>query len=227
MSKKHEYLDSIKAVIFDMDGLMIDSERIFYQGYQAAAEQFGADDPLVLATISLGVRDDESAVLFSNMMGPDFDSIGLVRFVDQYVENYFHTHPSPIKAGLIELLNYLKQRRIRLGIATGSVMSRVEHHLASAGIGDYFDAIVSCDMVSQSKPAPEIFLRCAALLDCAPNDCLALEDSISGVTAAFYAGIKVIMVPDLVEPDDDVKQKVFAVANDLHDVLVLLQAHGM
>ena len=227
MSKNQGRLSSIKAVLFDMDGLVIDSERIFYQGYQAASGPFGFEDPLLLATVSLGVRDEETVLLFDSIMGRAFDSVGLVRFVDQYVEDYFNTHPSPLKPGLVELLAFLQHRGIRIGMATGSVMQRAEHHLASAGIRDYFEVIISCEMVSQSKPAPEIFLTCADKLGCAPENCLALEDSLSGVMAAYYSGIKVIMVPDLIQPDEHTKGRAFAIADDLHEVLALLKNEGM
>lgn len=130
----------------------------------------------------------------------------------------------PVKPGLHELLDFLRARKIKIAVATSSNRDTTLHLLTSAKVKDYFDAILCGDEIVKSKPDPEIFLKAAEKLQCLPSHCIVLEDSSNGVLAAHHAGMKVIMIPDLVEPTPETLCYVFKQMYTLSEVKNYLEA---
>lgn len=214
----------IRAVVFDLDGLLIDTEAGFRDSLIAAAADRGYDLPLSLFHQLLGVPNAESIGTLLAHYGPDFDAEGL------YVACWTRFHETVdlenlLKTGVTELLDHLDGFGVPKAIATSSPRDSVDLHLGPSGIVGRFDAIVAKGDYVRSKPAPDPYLVAAARLGFDPAECLALEDSHNGVRAAHAAGMMTIMVPDLLEPTEEMHAKCVHIARTLHDVRDLLLTH--
>ncbi|MEM9002479.1 MAG: HAD family phosphatase [Cyanobacteria bacterium P01_F01_bin.86] len=209
---------SPQAVLFDMDGLMLDSEGLYQEAWQVAADELGytlADD-VYLSLV--GRSNAEAAATFVDVFGPDFPIADF--------NNRWHTHWQELvrakgvslKPGLLGLLDWLEAQTVPKAVGTSSNAAEAHLCLSVAGIRDRFATLVTVDQVNAGKPAPDIFLEAAHRLGVRPADCLVLEDSNAGVQAAHSAGIPVVMVPDLQTPTDASKAIALAILPSLHAV---------
>src|SRR5215475_12454467 len=214
----------VEAVLFDMDGLLIDSEAVYIEAYHAAAQTFGVEMSMALCHAMIGVPRMECEAMIQDHFGPDFQ-------VDRF-QLSFREHAArlmadevPVKPGARELLAWLGKRGLPLGIATSSRPTTVEGLLGRAGLLDHFKAIATRYDVERAKPHPDVFLEVARRLGAAPERCIAFEDSSIGLTAAHAAGTMAIMVPDILQPSDEIRAKCLTVVPDLHAALELLKMH--
>jgi HAD superfamily hydrolase (TIGR01509 family) len=216
----------IKAVVFDMDGLMFDTERVAAEGMLEAlrAQGFEADERLLEKL--LGVNTGDTLRILGAHYGGRLDPERALFDMDAYLETYTTARGTPVKPGLIALLDALDARRLPRAIASSSPMRRILRNIASADLAGRFDAVVSGDDVSRGKPEPDIFLAAARALGVAPEYCMALEDSPSGVEAAKRAGMKTVMVPDLRAPDARDRAGLFALVPSLFEAIPLLDGEG-
>jgi HAD superfamily hydrolase (TIGR01509 family) len=212
-------------VIFDMDGLMFDSERIAQAAWQTATLEAGYElsDQVygrVVGRNLAGVAQELRAAF-----GEDFPFEAVYRRKQELVEKYIESDGLPLKPGLLELLEELDRLGVRKAIASSSSCEIIERNLRITGLSpEGFDALVGGDEVRIGKPAPEIFLRTAAALDMPPGACLVLEDSNAGIQAAHAAGMIVLMVPDQAPPDEGSRSLAYRVLPSLHAVRELLTA---
>ena len=211
------------AVIFDMDGLLFDTEALWQEALLSAAAEGGHAIPDEIFNKSIGVRRSQCRGLFVSHFGEDF------LFDDFHADWTRHfwliaENKLSLKPGVPELLEFLDQLRLPRAIATSSSRATVERHLTSHGLMDRFDELVCRGDYEEGKPAPDPFLRAAERLGVEPRLCLALEDSHIGVRSASAAGMMTIMVPDLLEPTEDICTLCVFVARDLHDVRALVRA---
>jgi HAD superfamily hydrolase (TIGR01509 family) len=211
------------AVIFDMDGLLFDTEALWQEALLAAAAEGGREIPDEVYNKSIGVRRSQCRGLFLSHFGEDF------RFDDFHANWTRHfwliaEHKLALKPGASELLETLDQVRLPRAIATSSSRTTVERHLTSHGLLDRFDQIVCRGDYENGKPAPDPFLKAAERLGVEPRLCLALEDSHVGVRSASAAGMMTVMVPDLLEPTEALSALCVLVACDLHEVRDLVLA---
>jgi HAD superfamily hydrolase (TIGR01509 family) len=139
-----------------------------------------------------------------------------------FVSEYIEKNGVPQKPGLVELLEYLKERQYKIVVATSTDAVRANFYFEKAGLGHYFDSIICGDSVAARKPAPDIYLKACEMIFTAPGECLALEDSPIGILAAHRAGMKPVMIPDLLLPDEETKKLLFAQLSSLVDVIDLL-----
>jgi HAD superfamily hydrolase (TIGR01509 family) len=192
---------AIRAVAFDMDGLMFDSERVAIELWRSAARSEGWEitDSLLLGLV--GHSSAEGKRLLVGALGPDFpyETIRARRL--SFEADYYRDNPIPLKPGLLELLDSLGRVNIPLAVATSTTRPRVLPLMEKAGILDRFQFLLCGDEVAKPKPDPEIYVKTIRRLAVAPESCLVLEDSLAGVTAAHAAGARVFMVPDVIEPD--------------------------
>ena len=195
----------MRAVIFDMDGLMFDTERVFVQAWDYAGEQMGLGKTGYMVMKTMGSNTEGCNRIWRETFGADFDVQAMWKHTISFLEDYYSHNAVTPKKGLYELLAYLKDGGYRLAVASSSKREHVEKNLASANVRHYFDAVIGGDMVEKSKPEPDIYLTAAAALGIDPADCYALEDSRNGLLSAHAAGCRVIHVPDLWQPDDAVK----------------------
>lgn len=210
-----------RAVIFDMDGLLFDTEALWQEGLLAAAAEAGHAIPDAVYSGSIGVRRSQCGPLFRSHFGEDF------RFEDFHAAWRRHfwrvaENRPAMKAGVPELLDLLDQLRLPRAIATSSSRTTVERHLAAHGLTARFDALVCRGDYETGKPAPDPFLTAAERLGVEPRFCLALEDSHIGVRSAAAAGMMTVMAPDLMEPTQDISALCVRVARDLHEVCDLV-----
>lgn len=206
---------AIQAVIFDMDGLMLDSEALFKRGWMHALEAHGLalDEEVFVRMIGRTAVDSERMLMAQ--YGPTFPLLDVRVACERWIRAWTDVHGVPLKPGILELLGFLAQSvaiqqdagntgepaPIRLAVATSTARVHAEPRLKRAGLWPFFHASVCGDEVSTGKPSPEIFLRAAERLGVDPRRCVVLEDSQPGIRAAQAAGAIALMVPDLVQPD--------------------------
>ncbi|QNR97769.1 HAD family phosphatase [Stenotrophomonas sp. 169] len=208
------------AVIFDMDGLMIDSERVSIACWSEASAAMGIalPDGFFLQMVGLGDRDCERLLL------QHIDEARIASLFSNCHDLYEARTQAglPLRPGILELLDLLKTHGVPRAVATSTRQPRANRKLAASGLLPYFDAVVTSSDVQHPKPAPDIYLRAAQQLGKDPARCLALEDSPAGTRAAVAAGMTAIQVPDLVHPDDSLRALGHRIVDSLHDVRALL-----
>ena len=213
----------MNTIIFDMDGLMFDIESIFIKAWDYAGEKIGIGKAGYMTMKTLGMSIQMSKKFWVEEFGNKYDEDLLRKYTKEFLQKYYSENSVPIKQGLYELLEFLKQHNYKLGVASSSPRWEVENHLRDAKIYEYFHSIVCGDMISKSKPEPEIYLKACELLGEIPENCIALEDSKNGLLAAYSAGCKVIMIPDLWQPDEETEKILYAKFNALDNVIEFLQ----
>lgn len=219
-------MKQIKAVIFDMDGILFDTERLSKEVWNNVGKKWGCEfDEEFLS----GLRGGNLTMLkqaFFAKFGGDLDFESIWKEKTQLFLQRLETEGVPVKKGARELLPYLKEKGYLLALATGSGGNQTMWNLRNTGLENYFDAMVCGDQVTKSKPNPEIFLKAAEKLHTEPQQCLVIEDSINGITAALEGGFCVVMVPDLTMPDRNIRQKLNGVLKDLTEVPEFLRNMG-
>ncbi len=213
---------SIDAVIFDMDGLLIDTEAVYLAAYLAAAAHMKVDLPLAFCHSLIGRPGPDCDRLIQDYFGPAFALDAFNDHADSHAARSLEA-VVPVKAGAAELLEHLVARGLPLAIATSSSRATAERHLGRAGLLTYFRALATRDDVVRGKPHPDLYLEAARRLGVAPERCLAFEDSNHGLTAAHAAGAIAVMVPDIVPPTAEVRAKCAAVLPDLHAALAMMR----
>ena len=213
----------IRAVVFDMDGLLVDTEVLIRDLMMKLAPQFGAELPDHVFQQMVGLPSDASDAVARAHFGPDFPLEALEAELTVHVRAAMELGVA-LKAGVIELLDYLDAAAIPRAIATSSSHGAVERTLGPSGILPRFGAIVAAGDYPRGKPNPDPFLAAAARLGVAPEHCPALEDLHNGVRAAHAAGMMTIMVPDLLSPTDEMREKCHAIVETLHQVREIIDA---
>ena len=216
----------IKAVIFDMDGLMIDSERVTFEGYQhvLAKENLTMSEEKYKTLLGKPVKAVHD--LFKEDYGPQYDVDQIIKDVHAYIAKRFETEGVPLKPGLVELLKYLKVNNYKTIIATSSHRNRVDLIVKQAQIDQYFDDSICGDEVTKGKPNPEVFLKACQKLQVSPQDALVLEDSESGINAAYNADIKVIGIPDMKYPEEKYVKMTYKIMDNLFQVKDFLEENN-
>lgn len=205
-------------IIFDMDGLMFDTERVFIEAWDYAGEKIGIGKAGYMVYKTLGMNVVASYNVWKEEFGDSYNQDELRKYTKEFLQNYYEENKVPVKKGLYNLLDFLKHINCKMAVASSSPRWEVEKHLKEANIYEYFNGIVCGDMVQNSKPDPEIYLKACELLDVNPSECYALEDSKNGLLSAYRAGCKPIMVPDLWQPDDEILKVIVGKYNDLDEV---------
>ncbi len=209
----------IKGIISDMDGVILDTEKLYVRFWREAASFYGfpmtLDHALGIRSLSGKLAEDK----LQGWFGKEFDYNAVrqkrVELMDEFVEQN-GIEPKP---GAKALLSYIKDNGYALALATATPDERAQRYLKSVGLFGYFDQIVSARGVERGKPAPDIYLCAAKRLGLEPEECIALEDSQNGIISANTAGCKTIMVPDLDQPTEEILPLLFGVANGLEDVI--------
>jgi HAD superfamily hydrolase (TIGR01509 family) len=209
----------VDAVIFDMDGLMFDTERIAQLGWQQAAREYGYDFPVETYAGIIGLTQPDVQVYVRQVFGSSFPFQDVYQLKQAYVDIYITNQGIPVKAGLHELMDRLEKIPLPMALASSSMYEVILRNLRAARLDrDRFATIVAGDEIVNGKPAPDIFLEAAKRLRVAPAHCLVLEDSNTGIQAAHAAGMLPVMVPDMKPPTVDTATYAFRVLTDLQAV---------
>ena len=214
----------IQGVIFDMDGLMFDTERIWATLWKPALDTLGLPYRDGLAEAARGSAGDSMRAVLRRFYGPDCDPDAIMDALHRQADRAFQA-PPPKKPGLDELIAYLEEQHIPMVVASSSRKASILHHLNSWNMAGYFKAIISGEQVTASKPDPEIFRLAARALGTEPAHTLVLEDSYNGVRAGAAGGFVTIMVPDLAPADDEMRRLYTAECASLLDVREYLREH--
>ena len=214
----------IKAIIFDMDGLMIDSERVTFECYQERLKDMNLTMDEEFYKTLLGKPIKGIYQRFYDVYGNDFPIENVIQDVHQLMAERFETEGVPVKKGLVELLHYLKDNNYKTIVATSSNRDRVDKILAQAKITEFFDDSICGDEVTKGKPNPEVFLKSCQKLGVNVDEAIVLEDSEAGIQASYDANIKVICIPDMKYPEKQYEEKTFKIFKDLTEVTAYLKS---
>lgn len=213
----------LRAVIFDMDGLMFDTERLAQNAWQQAARDFGYEFPSEAFAWIVGLTLADVRRNSQLIFGADFPFDLVYQRRQEYLDNDITTRGIPLKPGLMELLAKVKDAGLARALASSTARRIIDRNLKSAGLDHgYFDVIVGGDEVQNGKPAPDIFLLACERLHVPAESCLVLEDSNAGVQAACDAGMTAIMVPDMLAPTTEARRCAYQILPDLFAVSRLL-----
>ena len=214
----------IKAVLFDMDGLMVDTESLATEAFIHSAKKQGYDMLKEETLLVLGFTTKSIYDFWENYFkNSDVSGKQLVDDHYKYIENILFT-TGPRKMPYIEeLLRYLKERNYKVAVASSSNMNHIINNMEKTGLKKYIDEFASGAEVENGKPAPDVFLLAAERLGVKPEECLVLEDSKAGVIAGSSAGAKVIMVPDMFKPDEECKERTYRIVGNLGEVISILE----
>ncbi|MFK7855377.1 MAG: HAD family hydrolase [Granulosicoccus sp.] len=210
------------ASIFDMDGLLIDSEKIALRTFQEKCDEHQLGDQLSLYNRILGTNDQTTQLILKKTLP---DSIDSELFMSEWLDNYLRVTSAgvPLMKGVENLLDALGRYKVPMAVATSTRSDRARDKLHKSGLLHRFDAIIGGDQIENGKPAPDIYLKAAATLQTDPEHCIALEDSPNGVRAAHAAGMHVIQIPELVQPDTALLALGHTVLPDLDEVISYLE----
>lgn len=214
----------IKGAIFDMDGLMIDTEKLLVKYWCEAANEYGFPMQREHALTLRSLARKFAIPYLQGIFGESFDYQTVRNRRMELMKAYIDEHGIEKKKGLDELLIYLKSSGYKIALATATDINRAGEYLNKIGVYNYFDKIVCASMVESGKPSPDIYLKAAESLALAPQECIALEDSPNGITSAFRAGCKTIMIPDLTQPDKKLSEMLFAKCESLDKVIDVLKS---
>ncbi|WP_294412005.1 HAD family phosphatase [uncultured Ruminococcus sp.] len=205
----------LKGAIFDMDGLMIDTEKLYLKFWIQSAKDFGYDMKPEHVYAIRSMARKYSIPTLKGFLGEGCPTEEIRAHRTELMAEYINEHGLEVKKGLFELLYYLKGREIKMAVATATPRSRTTEYLEKIGAAKFFSAVICGDMVETGKPAPDIYLTAARELGLPPEECAAFEDSPNGIKAAHAAGCHAIMIPDMTQPDDEIKPLLSAVYEDL------------
>lgn len=212
----------MKAVIFDMDGVLFDTESVCMKAWDYAGELMGVGKAGYMVLKTLGMNADKAIEIIRDEFGDDFDAVKFKQTGREYSYHYFNTYGVPEKPGLYEILDYLKNKGYKIALASSTNSQSVHHHLKEKDIEKYFDAVICGDMVEKSKPEPDIYLKACAEISENPADCVAIEDSKNGLLSAHRAGMQVIMVPDLWQGEAETDSFLMAKCKNLTEIMTVL-----
>lgn len=213
----------VKAVIFDMDGVLIDTEKHYNAAWCEAArmagfENFQREHALMLRSCDARLASE----MMKDIFGESFDYYAIREIRRSLVAERLNKYGLEKKSGIDEILAFLHERKIKAAVATATPIELTLQHLEKIGVRDQFDKIVSAKQVPNGKPAPDVYLFACEQIGESPSDCIAVEDSPNGIKSAYAAGCKPVMVPDLTQPDEEIRPILYAVVDTLADIKELL-----
>ena len=216
-----EKMNNIKAIIFDMDGVILDSESISDITWKMAADEKGLAVNDEILNACRGTNKNDTMTILKKYYGADFDSEAFLERTSQFFHEIEEKDGIPLLPYAKEILEYLKPR-YRLALASSTRGPTVERQLRAAGVIDFFETRTTGEMVVHSKPDPEIYLMACKSIGVNPDECAAIEDSLNGIRSAHAAGLHPLMVIDKVQPTEEIKKKCEHIFDSLDGLKTIL-----
>lgn len=211
-------IENIEAVIFDMDGVIYDTEAFYLKHWIQVFNQYGYDMTKDIYVKAMGRGRKKVKEYFKSIYGEDLPIDEMYIKKDKLLFDSIKSNEVPLKLGTLDLLKYLKSKNIKTALATSAKRERLNVQLKESPIVQYFDTIVCGDDVVNSKPNPEIFLKAAGIIKVVPEKCIVIEDSEAGIKAAYDGNMIGFHVEDLKEADDNIKENAFMLFKNLVEV---------
>lgn len=215
----------IRAVVFDMDGVIFDSERLYRKHWMITGREYGIPEEKMnhLCNLIAGATREHNEKLMKSHFGESFDYDMFREKTMTRMDEEIRQNGVELKPGVQELFQYLKENKYKIALATSTVQERASRNLKNAGILEVFDQIVYGENVPNGKPAPDIYLKACEKLGVKPSDAIGIEDSMNGVKSSAAAGLYTVMVVDLIEPTQEIRHLANQIYNSLFDVIDLLK----
>lgn len=214
----------VSGIIFDMDGVLIDSERQSNEGWLWAAGQLGVDMPMWLIDSFKGAPAELCCKFFDDYYKGVIDYWEAKEFRTQHVYKIRETEGIPVKKGVKDIFEYIRNNGLKCAVATSTRRESAEKTLHEIGVWDYLDAVVYGDEVEHGKPEPDIFLRAAKAIGVNPSEAVVVEDSINGIKAGYAADMRVVHIPDTIAIDDDIRKLTYMVCADLNGLIDVVES---
>lgn len=214
----------VSGIIFDMDGVLIDSERQSNEGWLWAAGQLGVDMPMWLIDSFKGAPAELCCKFFDDYYKGVIDYWEAKELRTQHVYKIRETEGIPVKKGVKDIFEYIRNYGLKCAVATSTRRESAEKTLYEIGVWDYLDAVVYGDEVEHGKPEPDIFLRAAKAIGVNPSEAVVVEDSINGIKAGYAAGMRVVHIPDTIAIDDDIRKLTYMVCDDLNGLIDVVES---
>ena len=214
----------VSGIIFDMDGVLIDSERQSNEGWLWAAGQLGVDMPMWLIDSFKGAPAELCCKFFDDYYKGVIDYWEAKELRTQHVYKIRETEGIPVKKGVKDIFEYIRNNGLKCAVATSTRRESAEKTLHEIGVWDYLDAVVYGDEVERGKPEPDIFLRAANAIGVNPPEAVVVEDSINGIKAGYAAGMRVVHIPDTIAIDDDIRKLTYMVCDDLNGLIDVVES---
>lgn len=214
----------VSGIIFDMDGVLIDSERQSNEGWLWAAGQLGVDMPMWLIDSFKGAPAELCCKFFDDYYKGVIDYWEAKELRIQHVYKIRETEGIPVKKGVKDIFEYIRNNGLKCAVATSTRRESAEKTLHEIGVWDYLDAVVYGDEVERGKPEPDIFLRAAKAIGVNPSEAVVVEDSINGIKAGYAAGMRVVHIPDTIAIDDDIRKLTYMVCDDLNGLIDVVES---
>ncbi len=214
----------VSGIIFDMDGVLIDSERQSNEGWLWAAGQLGVDMPMWLIDSFKGAPAELCCKFFDDYYKGVIDYWEAKELRTQHVYKIRETEGIPVKKGVKDIFEYIRNNGLKCAVATSTRRESAEKTLHEIGVWDYLDAVVYGDEVEHGKPEPDIFLRAAKAIGVNPSEAVVVEDSINGIKAGYAADMRVVHIPDTIAIDDDIRKLTYMVCDDLNGLIDVVES---
>ncbi len=214
----------VSGIIFDMDGVLIDSERQSNEGWLWAAGQLGVDMPMWLIDSFKGAPAELCCKFFDDYYKGVIDYWEAKKLRTQHVYKIRETEGIPVKKGVKDIFEYIRNNGLKCAVATSTRRESAEKTLHEIGVWDYLDAVVYGDEVEHGKPEPDIFLRAAKAIGVNPSEAVVVEDSINGIKAGYAADMRVVHIPDTIAIDDDIRKLTYMVCADLNGLIDVVES---
>lgn len=207
-----------KTVIFDMDGVLTDTEEVSARAWRQSGALQQIEDMETTILDCIGRNENDMRAYFAQKYGADFEYMVFKQNKHRIFEEILEKEGIPVKKGVRELLEFLEKEGYGIGLASSTREINIRTRMEKLGLLHYFRTITAGDMVEHSKPDPEIYLLACRNMGVRPEDAFAIEDSPNGIRSAYRAGMKVLMVPDLIQPDEEIRGMLYGCFDSLLDV---------
>lgn len=213
----------IKATVFDMDGVIFDTECIYRDAWIETGKEYGLNDVDVIFPSFMGTSSTKIRELFIETYGSKLDYEAYHKDVENRKKSILEERGLMLKPGAKELFEFLKENGIPAAVATSTNYEKANGYFEKAGIKKYFDCIITGSDITVGKPNPEIYLKACDRLNVSPENAIGIEDSFNGIRAVYNAGMMAVMVPDLLEPNEEISKLLFRKCKSLFEVIDLIK----